>query len=102
MVAVLLVAIVSVGHSARARESLQSEGIPSGAVRAELVRIVDGDTFDAELTDVDGRRHEERVRMIGIDTPETSYSYGNQPECYGKQATNKTESVLVAAEEIWL
>jgi micrococcal nuclease len=75
--------------------------LPADAVRAELVDVVDGDTFDVDLLD-GSRRSEERVRLIGIDTPETSYAFGNEPECYGPEAARRTESLLVAADEIWL
>ena len=69
---------------------------------AYFVDIVDGDTFEAEILDDDGRVAEVTIRLIGIDTPETSYSYGNEPECYGQEATSRTEGLLLYAEEIWL
>jgi micrococcal nuclease len=96
----LLLAIMSPVVPALAANDKEDE-IPQDAVQAELDRIIDGDTFDAFIYE-NGRTEEERVRMIGIDTPETNYSYGNEPECYGSEATKKTESILVAAEEIWL
>ena len=46
-----------------------------------MVRIVDGDTIHVQL---DGRR--EKVRYIGVDTPET-YKPGEPVECYGKAAS---------------
>ncbi len=76
--------------------------IPADAERVELYDVVDGDTVDVDLFPANGRAREERIRMIGIDTPETTYSYGNQPECFGREATSKTESLLVAADEIWI
>ena len=76
--------------------------IPEDAAPAILVDIVDGDTFDADVLGEDGEWTKERIRMIGIDTPETNYSFGNEPECYGEEATKRAESLLVAAEEIWL
>ena len=76
--------------------------IPDDAERVELYDVVDGDTIDVDLYPESGRMREERIRLIGIDTPETSYSFGNEPECYGREATKKTESVLVAADEIWV
>lgn len=52
------------------------------APNATVTRIVDGDTIDVE---VDGRR--ERVRLIGIDTPEVAHAAsgdrpGNAAECF--------------------
>ena len=44
----------------------------------------------------------DQIRMIGIDTPETTYTYGNHPECYGEEASKKTDCLLVAASAIWV
>lgn len=55
---------------------------------AEVEFVIDGDTIDVFI---DGR--EERVRLIGIDTPETKKP--NTPiECFGPEATSFTESLL--------
>lgn len=62
------------------------EAGPPGA--ATVVRVVDGDTVDVRI----GGR-EERVRLIGIDTPETKQP--DRPvECFGPEATAFTESLL--------
>jgi micrococcal nuclease len=56
--------------------------------RATIVHVVDGDTIDVRI---DGR--DERVRLIGIDTPETKKP--NTPiECYGPEASAFTTSLL--------
>ncbi|MFI5045119.1 MAG: thermonuclease family protein [Acidimicrobiales bacterium] len=55
---------------------------------ARVVRVVDGDTVVADL---DGQ--EERVRLIGIDTPE-SVKQGSTVECFGKEASNHTKELL--------
>lgn len=53
---------------------------PGGTAAATLARVVDGDTIAVEI----GGR-EERVRYIGLDTPETVKP--NAPvECYGHDA----------------
>jgi endonuclease YncB( thermonuclease family) len=67
----------------------------------ELIRVIDGDTVDVDF-DLSRREDPDRIRMIGIDTPETTYSYGNHPECYGEETSKKTDSLLVAASEIWV
>jgi micrococcal nuclease len=55
---------------------------------ATVVDVVDGDTIDVEIG---GRT--ERVRLIGIDTPETKKP--NSPvECWGPEASAFTESLL--------
>jgi micrococcal nuclease len=68
----------------------------TGAVEANATveHVVDGDTIDVL---VDGA--EERVRLIGIDTPEIAHAAsGNRPaqaaECFGEQASAYTESLL--------
>ena len=53
-----------------------------------VVRVVDGDTIDVS---VDGEV--ERIRLIGINTPETVYP--RKPvECFGVEASNKAKSLL--------
>jgi micrococcal nuclease len=54
----------------------------------KVTSIADGDTFSV---DMDGR--EERVRMIGIDTPET-HKPNSPVECYGENASNFTHNLL--------
>jgi micrococcal nuclease len=69
--------------------------IPDGWERAEVVRIVDGDTI---VVVVAGR--EERVRYIGIDTPE-SVQPSTPIECFGREASNENER-LVEGRTIYL
>jgi endonuclease YncB( thermonuclease family) len=76
--------------------------IPNDAVAAEYIESIDGDTFDADVMQDNGQFRRERIRMIGIDTPETNYSYGNHPECYGEEASGRSEALLLDAREIWL
>jgi len=96
----------SPGGTATAAGSRSPSGeldeIPSGATRVDFVDVVDGDTIEVNLAEPDEQARIETVRLIGIDTPETSYSFGNEPECFGEEATRRTESLLVAADEIWL
>ena len=55
---------------------------------ATVVHVIDGDTIDVEIG---GRT--ERVRLTGIDTPETKKP--NSPiECWGPEASAFTESLL--------
>jgi endonuclease YncB( thermonuclease family) len=63
---------------------------PSTVVEANAIveRIVDGDTIDVEI---DGRH--ERVRLIGVDTPETKRP-DTPVECFGPEATAFTTSLL--------
>ena len=61
--------------------------LPQGA-NARVVEVIDGDTVDVSI---DGKV--ERVRLIGIDTPETKKP--NTPvECYGPEASQRTAFLL--------
>jgi micrococcal nuclease len=73
---------------------------PASAVgrkpNATVVYVVDGDTIDVTINGA-----EQRVRLIGVDTPETKKQ--NTPvECFGREATAFTESLLPAQTPIHL
>jgi endonuclease YncB( thermonuclease family) len=63
---------------------------------AVVETVVDGDTIDVVIA---GRR--ERVRMLGIDTPEVHPDDG-PPECFGPEAAAFTASLLPPGSEIRL
>jgi micrococcal nuclease len=65
------------------------------AESGRVVRIVDGDTIIVELG---GRQ--ERVRYIGVDTPET-VAPDRPPECFGKEAS-AANARLVEGERVRL
>jgi len=66
----------------RGRHPTSLFGIPPAAARAEVVRVVDGDTV---VVAFEGGRTE-NVRLIGIDTPEKPG--GHLPaECFGAEAS---------------
>lgn len=54
-----------------------------------VVRVVDGDTI---IVDLDGT--EERVRLIGVDTPESVHPDKSKNVAYGKIASEFTKSML--------
>lgn len=69
---------------------------------ATVLEIVDGDTIDA---DVGGRR--ERIRLLGIDTPEIAHAAttdrsATDGECFGDEATAFTTSMIPPGTEIRL
>jgi micrococcal nuclease len=67
--------------------SSSDSSLPQGA-NARVVKVIDGDTVDISI---DGKV--ERVRLIGIDTPETKKP--NTPiECYGPEASQRTTFLL--------
>lgn len=70
--------------------STDGDGREQARARAEarVVAITDGDTIRVEI----GGR-EERVRYIGIDTPE-SVIPGERPECFGKRAADFNGGLL--------
>jgi micrococcal nuclease len=61
---------------------------------AQLVRVVDGDTIIVRINN-----EEERIRIIGIDTPESVQP--NTPiECFGKEASGYTKELLKEISEL--
>lgn len=72
---------------------VEVESNKSGLIPATVVGVVDGDTADFMVEGV-----EERVRFIGVDTPEST----NQTEPYGKEASARTASILTVGREVYL
>jgi micrococcal nuclease len=68
----------------------------SGPGGATVVRVVDGDTLVVDLGGV-----EERVRLIGIDTPE-SVAPGRPVECYGAEASHRLAELVPAGTPVHL
>jgi len=76
-------------------EGIASEvrgNVPVAEVEARVIRVIDGDTIEIEGG--------QRVRYIGIDTPETVHP-SKAVECFGKEAT-KTNSELVEGKKVRL
>jgi micrococcal nuclease len=68
-------------------------GLPFGP-NATVVRVIDGDTIDADFAGT-----EARVRLIGVDTPETKKP--NTPvQCFGPEASDFTKLTLPAGTDI--
>jgi micrococcal nuclease len=79
--AVLVVAVVAAAACGATTE-------PRAPGTASVVSIVDGDTV---VIDVDGTH--ERVRLLGIDTPETSHP--TRPvECFGAESTARITELI--------
>jgi endonuclease YncB( thermonuclease family) len=85
---------MSVAFSACSSQGAPSTGAPAGI--ATVVRPVDGDTIVVDLAG-----HDERVRFIGIDTPE-SVAPNRPVECYGVEAKERTASLLPAGTRVRL
>ena len=77
------------------QEGREARGTHYGFIVGTVTRVVDGDT--AVIT-VDGQ--ERRVRLLGVDTPETVHP--NKPvQFYGKEASNFTKQNLTG-QRVWL
>lgn len=63
---------------------------------ATIEHVIDGDTVDVTV----GDRHE-RIRLIGIDTPEVYVDTG-VPECFGPEASGFTKSLLPPGTDVRL
>ncbi len=64
--------------------------------RATVVRVVDGDTILVAIGGVD-----ERVRLIGIDTPE-SVDPRSPVDCFGPEASDAAKALLPEGTEVQL
>ena len=69
---------------------------PGSSAQAVVVRVVDGDTIRAKIGG-----HVERVRFIGMDTPEVVKP--NTPvQCFGREASARTKGLLPEGSVIHL
>lgn len=67
---------------------------------ATMVKAIDGDTIDVRVHTPDGDRRE-RVRLIGVDTPETKKP--NTPvQCWGPEASAFTADLLTPGVPLYL
>lgn len=83
---VLALAAILAGGCAPEAPS-EDSGAPAGGDLVPVVRVVDGDTIWVD------RGGEEKIRLIGIDTPEVDW-YGGEAECFGEQAGRFLEGLL--------
>jgi micrococcal nuclease len=72
-----------------------STGLPWSS--AQVVRVVDGDTLIVAIQDTQAR-----LRLIGMDTPETVHP--TKPvQCFGAEATARTQTILNSyTNRVWL
>ena len=86
-----------------ATELVESHEMLDGFVAASMVRVVDGDTI---VVEIEGNDY--KVRMIGIDTPESvaSEEYldctGKENTAEGMDASNLTKSILADYDTVYL
>lgn len=67
----------------------------SGDIAYRVLRVVDGDTVE-----IDFQGKAAKVRLIGVDTPETVHP-SKPVEAYGKEASNFTKNLLIG-ESVYL
>ncbi len=70
----------------------------SATVFAEVEHVVDGDTVDLLFEDPTGVI-EERVRLIGIDAPE-SVSRSDPQQCFGSEASDALTGLLPVGSQV--
>jgi micrococcal nuclease len=93
----LLAALVALAAVAGARDAVLGGGDAAGGAAGEgrVVRVVDGDTIHVQLGAT-----REKVRYIGVDTPETKHPVKGV-QCYGRAASARNAR-LVAGERVRL
>jgi len=74
----------------------QPRGRPAGGDTGEVVHLVDGDTLDVRI---DGRT--ERIRLIGVDTPE-SVDPDRPAQCFGAEASAFLAGLVPEGTEVRL
>lgn len=74
--------------TASAAPAAAAPAIPAGLPRGTVIHVVDGDTLDVDLGGT-----VERIRLIGIDTPET-VKPNSSVECFGREASLYAKQLL--------
>ena len=74
------------------RTTALGDGAPAST--GQVVAVIDGDTVDVRLGD-----ETERVRLLGIDTPE-SVAPDRPVECFGPEASARTGELLAPGTEV--
>jgi len=89
VVAGLLLVAVCRGEEPSGPGATDSATAPAGGREsARVIRVIDGDTI---LVDLNGRQ--ERVRYIGVDTPET-VAPDRPPGCFGQEASRANKDLV--------
>ena len=91
----LLLVLAVAAYTATAGDDSGGSPEREGARVGRVVRVVDGDTIHVQVGDT-----REKVRYIGVDTPE-SLKPGTPVECFAKRASAFNHS-LVAGERVRL
>lgn len=87
------------------RQCIQRSSYPDGDWRKyhgktfKVLEVIDGDTIDINIPD--GEHEDTRIRLIGVDTPETKHPTVGLMY-YGPQATEFTTSLVLGKEVLIL
>ena len=90
VVVLIALAVLLVGTSCRGA----SGGPTSDAGMGTVVGAIDGDTVDIRIAGAT-----ERVRLIGVDTPET-VAHDRPVQCFGPEASARTKELLPEGTEV--
>ena len=74
----------------------EAEDACSRTLMGRTIRVIDGDTIEFEYLDGDREGYIDRVRLVGIDTPELSLD-----DCYAPEARDELQR-LMDGEDFWL
>lgn len=94
-----VIALLAVAAVVAARVGGTSRDAPAGTARtrAAVVRVIDGDTFDARVPG----GATERVRILGIDTPE-AVDPRRPVQCFGPEASARLRAILTPGRAVLL
>ncbi len=76
---------------------IRTEKEEKNVYEASVLRVVDGDTIVVFLNG-----QEERVRLIGVDAPESVSLNEEENSVWGQMASEYTKSVLQPGTKVWL
>jgi micrococcal nuclease len=85
---ILLVLLAATYGYVRRGEDGDTDRATASAASAQVIRVVDGDTIQVRLHGA-----KERVRLIGVDTPET-VKPDTPVQCFGKAASAEAHRLL--------
>lgn len=88
LIIVAIAAIQATGALDTPKATIQQKAVQSQPGLYEVTRFTDGDTITVNMNGV-----QEKVRMIGIDTPET-HKPNSPVQCYGPAASAYTKELI--------
>lgn len=96
-VASIAVAVAVLAGSALNDATAVADNHDGNLQEAVVTRVVDGDTLVANIDGAD-----EKIRLIGVDAPESVHPDASRNTEEGKEASEHAKSVLPAGTHVWL